>query len=402
MQPRALLTMLAAKRHRASELHQVQGFWRIRYLALVATLALLTACGDEDRGPGDQQALRINQLQNLGTHNSYHSHPLEGPIMDVFEQRYPWFEREHYEYRHAPLIKQLQEQGVRHFEIDVYADYEGGLFNTIPAMAELGLPIERNIPALDEPGFKVLHMPQLDPNSTCLTLIECMQQIKTWSDAHSHHQPLLVMVEPKFVDFLGIAPYIKLKPFTELDYQAMDDDILSVFPRDRIITPDKVQGNYPTLESAVLAGNWPKLEESRGKIILLLYHGRPLDDTRGQIMFPVTEPGNPGAAILVVEHIERDYEKVADWVERGYMVRVRADRDLLEAANKDRGKFQLALDSGAQFISTDIPVPSPIYPGFYFKIPDGTPARCNPVTAPAWCRSKDIEDPEKLLSRNKN
>jgi hypothetical protein len=33
-----------------------------------------------------------------------------------------------------------------------------------------------------------------------------------------------------------------------------------------------------------------------------------------------------------------------------------------------------------------------------FDIPGGTPSRCNPVTAPANCRSADIEDPS-LLSR---
>jgi hypothetical protein len=31
---------------------------------------------------------------------------------------------------------------------------------------------------------------------------------------------------------------------------------------------------------------------------------------------------------------------------------------------------------------------------YVVEIPGGTPARCNPITAPAECASEDIEDPK--------
>ena len=51
-----------------------------------------------------------------------------------------------------------------------------------------------------------------------------------------------------------------------------------------------------------------------------------------------------------------------------------------------------ALASGAQWVSTDYPVPDPDFgTGYFVQIPDGSPARCNPVNAPPGCRSAALE-----------
>lgn len=42
-------------------------------------------------------------------------------------------------------------------------------------------------------------------------------------------------------------------------------------------------------------------------------------------------------------------------------------------------------------ISTDFPHGDRIGNGYAVEIPDGTPSRCNPVTAPPSCESGDIE-----------
>ena len=55
-----------------------------------------------------------------------------------------------------------------------------------------------------------------------------------------------------------------------------------------------------------------------------------------------------------------------------------------------------ALAGGAQFVSTDYEVPDPRLGPYVVKIPGGTPARCNPVTAPPNCTSDDIENPAAL------
>ena len=50
-----------------------------------------------------------------------------------------------------------------------------------------------------------------------------------------------------------------------------------------------------------------------------------------------------------------------------------------------------ALASGAQWISTDYPVPADS--GYVVTLPgvaEGGVARCNPVSSPAWCMNEDL------------
>ena len=72
-----------------------------------------------------------------------------------------------------------------------------------------------------------------------------------------------------------------------------------------------------------------------------------------------------------------------------------ADRHGNEARAGDLRRFEAALDSGAQLISTDFPSPPPGV-DYAVDIPGGTPSRCNPLTAPPGCVAEDIEDPSRL------
>ena len=78
------------------------------------------------------------------------------------------------------------------------------------------------------------------------------------------------------------------------------------------------------------------------------------------------------------------------------VVRTRADADTVQARTNDTTMRDAALASGAQWVSTDYEEPNPAFSPYTVQIPDGTPARCNPVTAPRDCRSTDVEDPERL------
>jgi hypothetical protein len=66
--------------------------------------------------------VRLNQIQVLGTHNSYHLAP-EPPMLAALGPR-----ARDIEYSHRPLTEQLSALGVRKFELDVFADPEGGRF----------------------------------------------------------------------------------------------------------------------------------------------------------------------------------------------------------------------------------------------------------------------------------
>jgi hypothetical protein len=58
------------------------------------------------------------------------------------------------------------------------------------------------------------------------------------------------------------------------------------------------------------------------------------------------------------------------------------------------GLGDTALESGAQYVSTDYPVPDPDFgTGYFVAIPGGVPGRCNPVNAPAGRLSSALERP---------
>lgn len=75
----------------------------------------------------------------------------------------------------------------------------------------------------------------------------------------------------------------------------------------------------------------------------------------------------------------------------GYLVRTHSDSTHPDRIPDNPERAAAALASGAQLISTDYAAPG--HPsGFVFDIPDGTPARCNPVDAPPECQPSDVEE----------
>ena len=81
--------------------------------------------------------------------------------------------------------------------------------------------------------------------------------------------------------------------------------------------------------------------------------------------------------------------------------RTRADADTLAARANDPTMKLAALRGGAQLVSTDYERPDPkIGTGYTVRIPGGTPARCDPVTAPPGCKPTDVENPALLTVRS--
>ncbi|WP_419834326.1 Ca2+-dependent phosphoinositide-specific phospholipase C [Endozoicomonas atrinae] len=64
-------------------------------------------------------------------------------------------------------------------------------------VALLEKDVDSGIDALAVPGLKVLHIQDLDYESTCYTFISCLTEIKTWSDNNPDHLPITVLVEAK-------------------------------------------------------------------------------------------------------------------------------------------------------------------------------------------------------------
>src|SRR4051812_12363534 len=144
--------------------------------------------------------LKINQLQILGSHNSYHKRGNKKVLnfLKAISFMAPKeFNPKDLDYEEEPLYRQLDTFHLRSFEIDIWADPQGGHFYYRKRNDLLERPRASNISALKEPGFKVFHIPDVDYNTYYLTLKSMLADLKKWSDAHPSHLPIFVMIESK-------------------------------------------------------------------------------------------------------------------------------------------------------------------------------------------------------------
>jgi hypothetical protein len=323
-------------------------------------ILLFSACSgppasDDDGAPAGHaldDVLRFDQIQARGTHNSYHVQ-----TSDLA----PWA------YDHLPLDRQLGEQGVRQFELDVSWDEALG-------------------------AHAVFHVPLLDEGTTCATLVDCAATLEGWSRAHPEHHPILILVETKdgWNDLDGPA---------HLD--ALDAELLEAWPRERLITPDDLlAAGAPDLRTALADEGWPTLGALRSRALFVLHDGGGrrdayVEDLAGRPMFPDAY-GDVDLPFAAYHSMNDPWdERIAEVVGLGHLVRTRADVDTLQAREEDPSMRDQALASGAQFVSTDFPAPTE-GTSYWLEVPGGTPSRCNPLTAPTDCTSVDVEDPAQL------
>jgi hypothetical protein len=350
---------------------------------ILPLIALLAAA---EPAPAPKPApLRLNDVSVVGTHNSYKlAMPAEtmtkvratnAAIADMLD------------YAHRPLTEQL-DAGARQLEIDVNYDPEGGFYAR-----------GSNDPKLLRPGFKVLHIPGIDNSSSCVLLTECLRSILRWSDKHPGHVPIMLMFNAKD-EKNAWRGGIDALPFDTAAWDALDAEIRSVMPAKKLIVPDEVQGRYPTLRDAVLAGNWPALEQARGRFLFTLdetpekvagYRGAR-KSLEGRVFFISTDEQSPAAAYLTINDPVAEGERIRRDVAAGYLVRTRADADTKEARINDTKRREAALASGAHYVSTDYLWPDARFPGGYqVQLPGGVIARCNPVRRVTDCPRGDVE-----------
>lgn len=331
------------------------------------TLSLLSAlagCGGTDDSAGRRtfeyprdDELRLNQLQLVATHNSYHVAP-EGITNPAWA------------YTHAPLDVQLSADGVRGVELDVHYDAE-------------------------QRRFEVYHLAMLDEGTRCRLFIDCLRVLRRWSDAHPAHHTLFVHLEPK-----SFPPPEAPEPW----FEALEGEITAVWPRGRLVTPDDVRGDAATLRDAVRERGWPTLGETRGKLLFYVdndtafrdAYTRGGEDVRGRLLFSDSSPSDPFAAIRILNDPTGDAQQISDAVDQNLIVRTRIDSEGSPLPAGDAATVERVTSTGAQLVTTDFPSADDGGNGYVFALPGGTPSRCNPRTAPADCRSEDIEDPAQL------
>lgn len=359
-----------------------------RAIALVATTAL--SGGALAQGDG---GVRINQIQIIGTHNSYHS-GFAPSAAKLWQQKNPKVFAG-LDYRHPSLTSQL-DAGVRQIEIDIFADTKGGLYahpygETL--IAQAGLPADPPFDPqhlMEKPGFKVMHVQDVDYRSVCEPFTACLAEVRAWSKTHPNHLPVFILVETKQGALHVQFPTVTPENFTPSIFDALDREITSVFSAGEMITPDDVRGSYATLNQAVRADHWPTLQEARGKVVFLMdqkkmgplyLEGHP--SLKGRILFTNADAGTADAAFI--EQNDAPAEAIEALVRQGYLIRARTDSDTKEAQTNDTARRDAVLASGAQIISTDYPASEQAASGYKVQLSDNAVARCNPVLRPKTC-----------------
>lgn len=314
----------------------------------------LLACADPppEAAPTCEQpddTLPLTAIQALGTHNSTHIEP-ENPLDPS------------HRYTHPPLREQVDVHGVRQVELDLHHH--------------------------EDLGFQVFHLPAIDEETTCLALTDCLGELKAWSDEHLCHLPLMVWMEPKDdMDMLieGLTPLLDLQ-------DKLEQTILSVWPRERIFTPDELRGDSPTLPEAVAARGWPALGELRGRAIFAMldsgaHRARYLERSEvlaDRLLFVDSDgPDDPFAATFKID--DHDDPDLGPRLQEGFLVTTNGD----SADDHTGARFAATLAAGPHYVATDRLQPPEGEPA---RIPGGSPARCNPVTAPEGCEVEQVED----------
>jgi Phosphoinositide phospholipase C, Ca2+-dependent len=306
--------------------------------------------------------MRVNQLQALGTHNSYHEYPV--PPLDGVEAL---------QYFEDPLDVQLESQGVRQFELDVNTANDGS------------------------GRIDVFHVPTIDEGTTCRALVDCLTTIKTWSLAHPKHAVIGIQLELEANEFNLPVPY---GAWGAADYDRLDAQIRSVFSEKELLTPDDLRGSHATLPEAIAQDGWPAIDSTRGQVMFVMDNGGQYRSDylaghpalAGRVIFTNADPGAPDAAFIKRNDPKGSFADIQSLIGQGYVVRTRADADTVEARVNDTTARDAAFASGSTWVSSDFVVPGRAFGTPYFvQIPGGTPSRCNPINTPTWCTSGMIE-----------
>eukprot|EP00898_Chlorokybus_atmophyticus_P004797 jgi/Chlat1/5318/Chrsp35S05256 len=317
--------------------------------------------------------VRLNQIQYIGTHNSYKS------LWNQFwqaEAKYVGTERAlGIAYQHPNLAQQL-DLGMRSIEIDVFYDPIGTNYTSHPLAAFFGLadPYAYNA-ALRQPGFK--------PNDS--------------------------PPDPSLVKAFGALSSLLTVPVTySADaFNALDTEIRKVFTNvTQLITPDVVRGAANTLREAIEGGSgWPTVQQARGKVYFVMdipqsnaprfipmYLGCPSNFTSTT---QCSRPNLEGRVLFISEGYTFD-------VTQPYTSVITIDNPLLAASSGIDVTAVIKQGFIVHVVRTDFPIQygsqpqSPyINTTYSVSLPSNVIARCSPVqplNAPP-CTDSELVEP---------
>jgi hypothetical protein len=311
------------------------------------------------------QELRLNEVRVLASHNSYKGFPDKKVLSFLTKFKKQLGDANdpiQLDYGHPTLPIQFDEYGIRGIEIDINYDPKGGLYKKRAVNKFIcGLKTRIKNPVMKTPGFKVLHIADVDYETNYLTFTAVLLELKKWSEEHPKHTPIFVNIEAKGTNpgdeskalrFLGFKKSI---PFSAEAYNALDKEIFAVLNRENIYQPQDLLGNYTNIKERLGSIGWPLESECLGKIIFILEGSHQElynSETLNRPMFVYKSPNDINAA-FVIQNDPIGNEAYIQELSKTYIVRTRSDAGTIDARNNDYRRFNAALNSKAQIISTD-------------------------------------------------
>src|SRR6478609_53195 len=163
-------------------------------IAALFAAALVSAACDLEKPSGAPgctraavDALKMNDLQTLGSHNSYKMAiaPKEMANIAAINPK----AASTLDYSHGPLAEQLDD-GARQLELDFVYDPEGGRYATPLGRKMAPDTTPYDLSAMSQPGMKVIHVPDIDYRAVCQPFVACLIEVRAWSKAHPDHVPI--------------------------------------------------------------------------------------------------------------------------------------------------------------------------------------------------------------------
>ena len=309
-------------------------------------------------------SIPINQIRIIASHNSYKKkpHPKVLRFLKKFQdklgdQNNPDF----IDYGHLPFSEQFDNYGIRGIELDVNYDPKGGQYKRRRVNLFLfGQRQRLKGKALKKPGFKILHISDVDFETNYLTLKSALEALKSWSDLHPDHFPIYINLEAKgshpadeskALKRLG---FKKCIPFDRRAFLDLEQEISATLSPDQIFKPSDFKKSYSSLQERVLAEGWPLLEEVRGTFIFILEgNNKHLYRTfERPLFFQYGNKSDENTVFLLRNNAIASEREIRELTSE-FIVRTRSDAGSVESRSNNYDTWNAALRSGAQIISTD-------------------------------------------------
>jgi hypothetical protein len=336
--------------------------------------------------------LRIDQLRVVATAESYKQRP--GTALMGLIRMGGKKDAEALDFGQPSLEVQL-DADVRGLQFDVAYDPQGGAYKN-PAGASMAMDLlaDDYLKVMSKPGFKVIHVLDVDYGSSCLALSDCLGRVAAWSKAHPRHLPIIISLKTNDAK-TPMPGATKPHACDEAAMNALENEIRAVFTPGQMITPDQLQGRHASLREAALAHAWPKLGAARGKVLFVLddsadkikaYQGarKSLED---RAMFVAGDESSPLTAFLAIADPQNGGAHIRQAVDSGLMVITRADADTREARENKTVRRDAAFASGAQIVQTDFAIADPTISGYRVSLAHNPSAMCGAKLQSEHCVS---------------